>query len=390
MRSKACENRLGRFLASCGLVTLPECKFLSQKMNTIRKSRIAGRQHRGFLPLFFACFALCFATVSCRTYLGSDNIYKEERGEWKVIKTEQGSDQKKGVSLSTRGKTSLRFQFLIHSYDMKVQEQSIYESTGKRHYYVNNITPWDEPFTVLILTPLVIPFDLIVSLLDYDYHYRGYNRPGLFYQIAYLPVIRYFFQPVLLSPNGLLLRTFWKDPPGNDKISNMSSSDYDAFFKSHIGIEDVYNSPTRTQIRQQKVYSTAVLNDDSNSTVKITAGDKNISKKVSSDGTMDLDFSEIGPVAFDRQNTIKIHHVKWKMDWSVEVPATLDPEVIRDWNIFVDEQYDYRTRSLALTRLKPALGETSYKDYLSWLLDDRIDKRALSPMPTEIQIVPLQ
>ena len=404
MRSKACRCQFGLFLASRSsngalfryaiLVTINynDGKTKSTPMNTIRESIIANRPHRRYLPLFLAGFALCFLAASCRSYLGSDNLYKKETGEWKVIKKESGLDQKKGVILSARGNTSLRFQFLIHSYNMKVQEQSIYESTGKRHYYVNNITPWDEPFTVLILTPLVIPFDLIVSLLDYDYHYRGYNRPGLFYQIAYLPVIRYFFQPVLLSPNGLLLRTFWKDPPENDKISNMSSSDSDAFFKSHIGIEDVFNSPTRIEKRQQEVYSTAVSIDNSNSTVKITASDKSISKKVSPDGIMELDLSEIGPMAFDRQNTIKfkIHHEKWNMDWAVEAPATLDPEVIRDWNIFVDEQYDYGSRSFALTRLKPVLGEPAYRNYLKRLLDGEIDKRALPPMPTEIQIVPLQ
>ena len=78
------------------------------------------------------------------------------------------------------------------------------------------------------------------------------------------------------------------------------------------------------------------------------------------------------------------------MDWAVEAPTALDPEVIRDWNIFVDEQYDYRSRAFALTRLKPFLGETAYMDYLKRLLDGEIDKRALSPMPTEIRIVPLQ
>ena len=355
-------------------------------MNTLRK------QHRSFLPLFLACFALCFAAASCRSYLGSDDLYKQETGEWKVIKTEKGLDQKKGVSLSTRGNTSLRFHFLINSYDKKVQEQSIYVSTGKRYYYVHNVTPWDDPLLVLLSTPVFIPLDFLVSLLDYDYYYRGENRPGLFYQIAYLPVIRYFFQPVLLSPNYMLFGKFWQESSNNHSIPSMFTYEYDEYFRAHTSVEEVYNSPKRIQIRQQEVYSTTVLNDDSNSTVKITAGDKNISKKVSSEGTMDLDLSEIGPEAFDRQYTIKfkIHHVKWKMDWSVEVPATLDPEVIRDWNIFVDEQYDYRTRSLALTRLKPALGETSYKGYLSWLLDDRIDKRTLSPMPTEIKIVPLQ
>ena len=402
MRSKTCENRLGvsshpagwslfQYSSSCHK-NYNDAPKKSLLMNTLRKSRFAGRQHRSFLPLFLACFALCFAAASCRSYLGSDDLYKQESGQWKVIERESGLDQKKGVILQARGNTSLRFEFLIHSYDKRVQEQSIYESTGKRYYYIYNVTPWDEPFVVLILTPLVIPFDLIVSLLNYDYHYRGSNRPGLFYQIAYLPVIRYFFQPVLLSPNSLLFRSLWRESSDNSNIPSTSSKEYDDYFRSHTSVEEVYNSPKRIQIRQQEVYSTAVLNDNSNSTVKITAGDKNISKKVSPDGIMELDLSEIGPVAFDRQNTIKfkIHHVKWKMDWSVEVPATLDPEVIRDWNIFVDEQYDYRTRSLALTRLKPALGETSYKDYLSWLLDDRIDKRALSPMPTEIQIVPLQ
>lgn len=345
--------------------------------------------------LFLVCFALCFATVSCRTYLGSDDLYKQKSGEWKVIKTEQGSDQKKGVSLSTRGNTSLRFEFLIKSYDRKVQEQSIYESTRKRYYFVNpNDFLIQDPSEIIILPlwiTICLPVDALYSLLNYDYHYRGKNRPGLFYQIAYLPFIRYFFQAFLFAPNSLYLKSSMGSY--REKKSNNSERMTDKqIFESFVRTEEVYNSPKRIQIRQQEVYSTAVLNDNSNSTVKITAGDKNISKKVSPDGIMELDLSEIGPVAFDRQNTIKfkIHHVKWKMDWSVEVPATLDPEVIRDWNIFVDEQYDYRTRSLALTRLKTVLGETSYKDYLSWLLDDRIDKRALSPMPTEIQIVPLQ
>lgn len=343
--------------------------------------------------LFLVCFALCFATVSCRTYLGSDDIYKEERGEWKVIKTEQGSDQMKGVSLSTRGNTSLRFEFLIKSYDRKVQEQSIYESTGKRYSYVdpNEILSQD-PVEIIIMPLLIVvsmPFDFLYSLLNYDYHYRGTNRPGLCYQIAYLPFIRYFCQPFIFAPNSLYLQTLM----GRYREHHSSSSERmtdKQIFESFVRTEEVYKSPTRTQIRQQEVYSPAVLNDTSNSAVIITAGDKSISKKVSSDGTMYLDLSEIGPVAFNRQNTIqfKIHHEKWKMDWSVEVPATLDPEVIRDWNIFVDEQYDYRSRALALTRLKSVLGETSYKDYLSWLWDDRIDKSTLSPMPTKIRIVP--
>lgn len=390
MRSKAFRCRFEYALP--GATNRDDGEEKSPLMNTIRTIRIASRPHRCFLPLFLACLALCFAATSCRSYLGSDNLYKQESSQWKVTKTESGLDQKKGVILSARGKTSLQFQFLIQSYDLKVQEQSLYEYTGKKYYFIYNVTPWYNPFDVLILPLLVVPFDCLVSLLDYDYHYRGDNRPGLFYQIAYLPVIRHFFQPVLLSPNSLLFKTFWEETSNNRKLSDMSRGEYDAFFKSHTSVEEVYNSPKRLLIRKQKVYSAAVSNDDSKSTVKITAGDKSISKKISSDGTLYLDLPEIAPAAFDRQSTVKfkIHHEKWNMDWTVEAPATLDPEVIRDWNIFVDGQYDYRSRSFALIRLKPVLGETAYRDYLKRLLDGEIDKRALTPMPTEIRIVPQQ
>ena len=361
-------------------------------MKTYRKKQNANRSHRCFLPLFLICLMICLAGSSCRTYLGSDDLSKQEYGEWMVIKRKSDCDLEKGVTLAVRGNTSLGFQFRIHSYDMREQEQSVYEYTGKRYYYVNTSNfIIQEPLDIIVLPiwiTLCLPLDALYSLFNYDYHYRGENSPGLFYQIAYLPGIRYFFQPFFLAPNSLFLIIRMKDyrEKNNSDPEHMTNKE---IFESFVRSEEVYNSRTRIQIRHQDVYFPVIKTDDSNSTVKITAGDKTITKKVSSDGTLELDFSDIGPVAFDRQSSIKfnIHHGKWDMDWEVEAPATLDPVVIRDWNIFVDEQYDYRSRSFALTRLKPVLGETAYMDYLERLLDGKISKRTMSPMPTGITVV---
>ena len=157
---------------------------------------------------------------------------------------------------------------------------------------------------------------------------------------------------------------------------------------SNVSTEDVYDDRTLTKVYHREVYAPKSAADDSNATVKITAGDKKLSRKVSSNGTLDLDLPDIGSAAFGRQGSVKfmVRHEKWKMDWEIEMPATLDPEVICDWNIFVDEQYDYRNRVLALSRLKPVLGETACRDYFNMLLDGKADKMTLSPMPTAITV----
>ena len=332
-------------------------------MKTVRKSRFAGRPYRYSLSLLLAGLTLCLAASSCKTYVGSIDLHDERWSSPIIIKRESDFEQKLGLILTCRGNI-IELQFAERSLEMRTEKVSKEEQTGRMYYF------YDPDIISRIGYVVLLPLTGLVELFSWSWESKGTHSPGIFYQIAYLPFIKLLFQPILCSPSSILVRDT----------------------ECHFETETVWNEWETTMIKMQDIYTPVFETDRSQATVTISSGNTKKEKKLSFDGKVSFSVSDFYPGRLDpdRRGSFQVYHPKWKMTWIVETPATLDPEVIRDWNIFVDEQYDYRNRVLALSRLKPVLGETACRDYFNRLLDGKVDKTTLPPMPTEIRVVPQQ
>ena len=76
------------------------------------------------------------------------------------------------------------------------------------------------------------------------------------------------------------------------------------------------------------------------------------------------------------------------MAWTVEAPSDLNPNTIRDWNIYTDNRYDCLTRLLALNRLETVLGKEEYQKRFQEFFNQK-EVRGHRIVP-EMRIIPEQ
>ena len=312
----------------------------------------------------------CILVTGCRSYLGSDNLTKYEWGEEKITDQEENLKATKGVVVSVKEKDELLLHFAIRSYSKYTIQQDLFKHEGKKYYY--NVPYIGNAMVYGVFLPFSIIWDLVTTVGDYSpsQRYKGQNPPSLFYRTAYLPIVRLFFQPFLFSPYGYT---------GSQCLS------------FHTETEESYDSRSKAKIRCQDIYTPAFKSDNSQGNVTITGGGKVLKKKMDANGLVTIKIEDLFPSVDPLQTiTLKVHHDQWNMDWIIEAPFPMDYDAIRNWNIFVNERYDYLTRMQALMYLKAFMNDSAYRKYCQLLLDGKVNRNDTPILPTSISVRPQQ
>jgi hypothetical protein len=295
-------------------------------------------------------FPLLFV-VGCRTYVGSDDVYKTDPPE--VLKKETGLELKRGVILEVKNG-----RYILTFAEKSVTEQREKTKTyycGREYYYLHmdGYDPFldprciESPFAKVVISVFVLPIILVhdgFCSWGFDWKLRGKYAPGIGYCIAYLPIVHLFCAPVLRPPYAY------------------KKTKYDVEFDK---------KPTK-KLTEETTYIRRISNfafDSSQSEVLITCDGKSIKNNLSPDGKIEFDIADFPDAAIeDGILEFTILHTGWDQSWRIRTSSLADPEAISCWNILSGAKYDYASRFAALIRLEPVLGEKRCREYMQKLL----------------------
>ena len=314
------------------------------------------------LVMSFVCIVLGLCITGCRTYVGSDSLEKTYWTQQHCLNRTSGYDIEHGMIVDVLDDI-ITIQFATRSYEKEELRRELSRRTGTKYYYYQPTSDSRLSYTVYF------PLAFFCDMFYWTWDHKGEHPPGILYQIAYLPFVKLFFQPILLSPSSFLFS---------------DSSHYEE--KS----EEEWDTPTVLKIELQNRFVPSFVKDFSQAVVTVSQGNKTLSKKLSWDGKLSFSLSEFHQTMVDPDQNLsfRIHYPDWEMAWMLEAPSILDPSTVRDWNIYTDNRYDCLTRILALNRLETVLGKEEYqKRFQEFFNKKEVHGHHVAP---EMKIIPEQ
>lgn len=319
-------------------------------------------------------FMLFFVLVCCSgcftTYIGSKDLYSTDPYTVVAEKNDLSDTSERAIA----GKpVSNGFEISFYT---KFKTEKKYEAEhyylGREYFYYDRSE--NDAFAVpdgLFWFPPVIGYfiilcgDAVAALQEgfSDWRLYGDNLPGIGYMIAYTPIINLFVTPFLRAPY---------------------------VYKKGVQVKTERKELSEKKLVEKKVYYEHVDDyeyDSMYSEITVTCGKVSKDYYLGSRGEFTLnvkDFlSDIDPEG--KKLSFSIYHKKWNKKWTLTVSPLFCGEMLRDWNIMVNNGYDYLSRVAAAGRLSQFYGKNRCRNYLKLLLNDQLNKAPVSHSKFMIQ-----
>ena len=162
------------------------------------------------------------------------------------------------------------------------------------------------------------------------------------------------------------------------------------FVESWTAEESAWNFNHGSYIAQRTYVKPVTQKDDSRSAVMVRQGSEQFTKNLSADGVLafSTDAFKQEDLLKKSYSTFDIRHSDWDMAWTLEIPYLSSPDALRDWDIFTNELYDYRTRMQALCRLRPYLDRENFENLFSLFLNGKTGRNGMPAMSREFKVEP--
>lgn len=303
--------------------------------------------------------------AGCRTYVGYDPIVKQES---RICRENAVLEHSRyGVNCQwSWDRTILTFGTVAtFSFHRVTREWE----TGKTEYFLSSGEDRQRDSVAHLLAGVILwPLLLIDDTLHLasPWHLREHGTGVC--TAAYLPPFSWFAAPLLRPPYA---SCFQKDPI--------------------LEKEEVqYASPRLTTIRITPIQEESFLPDKSQSIIELRYRKKTIRKTLDTRGRFLFSLRELEPDGLfpPRRIEFQLHHRQRGMGWRIELFSLCTPELLRDWNLAVDDRYDFLARFYALFRLRSAIGASAYRTLAGQLIQGK--PLSLSRFPTAaIRLEPL-
>lgn len=296
------------------------------------------------MPKFFYLLVLSLLFLTgCRTYVGSETHIRRDTPRY-VFDDAERTDEKYGVNCNWHWKHTVLTFGTACNYNYR---REVFEwETGRTEYYLK---PEKDEFTEdgRGFNPIAWPFYILgdtVCLIFHDWHLKG-EGPVFWYTAAYLPPLSWLNAPFMRPPYSY-----------REKIEYTTE-------------EVKYPTPKLKVRRITPIIEERFDPDTSRSEIDISCEGKTISRQLNEHGKISFHFSDLGINGIFPPRVLKfeICHRNREQIWNAEIFSLCTPDLLRDWNLVANEQFDFYARIHALYRLKPAIGVEAYNTLIKKL-----------------------
>ena len=301
--------------------------------------------------------AVLFCCAGCLdTYIGSTDLY--ETDSFLCVENDRSCSSERKIA----GKTvvdGFELSFYTQFKSRKKYEAGHYHVGRKYFYYDRKDTIVSDAWLFFpgVGYGVIVFGDFLAALGKgfADWQLYGENLPGIGYLIAYTPFINMVCTPFLRAPY-----VYEKDAVVQDKKEMFPQ-------RKWVGKKVYYEHVDDYE------YGTA------GSQITVTCGKVSRDYLLDYKGSFSLDvkdfLSDIDPEGKDI--AFRIYHNEWKKTWILTASPLCSGKLLRDWNIMVNNRYDYLSRAAAAARLSQYCGAERCRTYLQKLLNDQLRKKAV-------------